>query len=106
MLTIAVCSIHIKMAKPLPETSFTSTRINPSTFLIIEDDSYDEQPYIYVKIYPNHLLITDTGCNSPRSPKATITSLRTYIETYPQPENDHKPLNPVETLKQYIIVLT
>ncbi|KAE8451095.1 hypothetical protein EG329_004767 [Mollisiaceae sp. DMI_Dod_QoI] len=88
---------------PPPSTSFISRRVNDSTFLIIEDDSYGEQPYIYIKIYPNHLLITDTGCNSPRQDGLSLTSLRQYIETYPLPLNNHQPLNP-SGKKHYIIL--
>ena len=87
----------------LPTTSFVSRRVNSSTWVIVEDDSYGEQPYIYVKIYPNHLLITDTGCNSPRSKKPTLTSLREYLEKYPLSLNEHRSLNP-NGRKQYIIV--
>jgi glyoxylase-like metal-dependent hydrolase (beta-lactamase superfamily II) len=87
----------------LPIASFVSRRVNPSTFVVVEDDDYGEQPYIYVKIYKDHLLITDTGCNTPRSKAPSLTSLREYLETYPIPLNDHQCLNPGGR-KQYIIV--
>jgi glyoxylase-like metal-dependent hydrolase (beta-lactamase superfamily II) len=87
----------------LPTTSFVSRRVNSSTFLIIEDDSYGEEPYIYAKVYSDHLLITDTGCNSPRSKTPSLTSLRQYLETYPLPQNDHRSLNPGGK-KQYVII--
>jgi glyoxylase-like metal-dependent hydrolase (beta-lactamase superfamily II) len=96
-------TVGISMAVPLPTTSFVSRRINSSTFLVIEDDSYNEQPQIYIKIYDNHLLITDTGCNSPRSKLASITSLRTYLETFPLPLNNYRPLNPGGE-KKYVII--
>jgi glyoxylase-like metal-dependent hydrolase (beta-lactamase superfamily II) len=86
-----------------PTTSFVSRRVNSSTFVVVEDDSYGEQPYIYVKIYPHHLLITDTGCNSPRSKKPSLMSLRKYLETYPLPLNGDQSLNPNGN-KQYIII--
>jgi glyoxylase-like metal-dependent hydrolase (beta-lactamase superfamily II) len=86
-------------------TSFITKRINPTTYLIIEDDSYSEQPHIYIKIYPNHLLLTDTGCNSSRTPNLTITSLRQHLETFPLPQNNNRPLNP-HGLKRYIIICT
>jgi glyoxylase-like metal-dependent hydrolase (beta-lactamase superfamily II) len=89
--------------QPLPSTSFVSRRVNASTFLIIEDDSYGEQPYIYAKIYSNHLIITDTGCNSPRSTEPSLTSLRQYVETYPLALNQGQPLNPYGK-KHYIII--
>ncbi|KAG0651700.1 hypothetical protein D0Z07_2088 [Hyphodiscus hymeniophilus] len=86
----------------LPITSFISRRVNSSTFIVCEDDSFGEQPYIYVKAYEDHLLITDTGCNSPRSSRPSLTSLKEYLETYPVPLNDHRPLNPGGK-KRYII---
>lgn len=97
-------SMHSVTEKsPLPVTSFVSRRVNSSTFVIVEDDMYGEQPYIYVKIYSHYLLITDTGCNSPRSKKPSLTSLREYLETYPLPLNEHQPLNP-DGNKQYVII--
>jgi glyoxylase-like metal-dependent hydrolase (beta-lactamase superfamily II) len=92
-------------SSPSPVTSFVSRCINSSTFLIIEDDSYGEHPHIYVKIYPNHLLITDTGCNTPRSKKPSLTSLRQYLETHPIRSNNDECLNP-DGQKKYIILCT
>jgi glyoxylase-like metal-dependent hydrolase (beta-lactamase superfamily II) len=80
-----------------------SRRVNLTTFLIIEDDRDGEQPHIYVKIYPNHLLITDTGSNIPRSKEASFTSLRQYLEAYPIPSNSNKCLNE-DSKKKYIII--
>jgi hypothetical protein len=77
-----------------PSTSFVSRRVNNSTFLVIEDDGYGEQPHIYVKIYPEYLLISDTGCNKPRSKKLSLTSLREYLENYPVSWNENRCLNP------------
>ncbi|TVY34048.1 hypothetical protein LSUB1_G007559 [Lachnellula subtilissima] len=91
------------MAYSLPSTSFFSSRVNSSTFLIIEDDSYGEQPYIYVKVYPDHLLVTDTGCNSPRSKNRSLISLRQYLETFPLASNNQQPLNP-NGVKAYVIL--
>jgi glyoxylase-like metal-dependent hydrolase (beta-lactamase superfamily II) len=84
-------------------TAFSCTRLNATTFLIIEDDSFGEQPHIYVKIYTNLIVISDTGCNSPRNIHKTITSVRDYIETYPTPSNDNSPLNP-KGQKPYFIL--
>lgn len=84
-------------------TSFVSRRVNPSTFLFIEDDRYGEQPHIYVKVYPNYLLITDTGSNMPRSKEASFTSLRQYLEAYPVPSNNNECLNE-DNKKKYIII--
>jgi glyoxylase-like metal-dependent hydrolase (beta-lactamase superfamily II) len=85
-----------------PTTSFLSKRINKSTFLVIEDDVYGEQPYIYVKIYPDYILVTDTGCNSPRNP-CLIASLRTYLETSKLQVNEGQALNP-NGEKKYVII--
>lgn len=84
-------------------TSFISRRVNGSTFLVIENDHYGEQPYIYVKLYPNHVLLTDTGCNSPRSKDRSVTALREYLETWPLSINDGQCLNPGGK-KSYVII--
>lgn len=84
-------------------TSFISRRVNGSTFLVIEDDGYGEQPYIYVKVYEQYLLLTDTGCNNPRSKAPSLTSLRDYLETYPVLQNKGQCLNP-HGKKEYVIV--
>lgn len=91
------------MVTSLPTTSFVSRRVNSSTFLVVEDDSYGEQPYIYVKIYPNHVLLTDTGCNSSRSKNRSVTSLRQYLENFPLSSNNYQSLNP-DGAKGYIII--
>jgi hypothetical protein len=56
------------ITSPIPSTSFTASRVNDTTFLVIEDDSYGEQPYIYAKLDPvEHIMIlSDTGCDSPK----------------------------------------
>jgi glyoxylase-like metal-dependent hydrolase (beta-lactamase superfamily II) len=87
----------------LPTTSFISRRVNESTFLVIEDDGYGEQPYIYIKIYREFLLLTDTGCNNPRSTASSLTSLRQYLETYPVPQNRNQCLNPTGK-KAYVVI--
>jgi len=91
------------MANSVPSTSFISRKINASTFLVIEDDIYGEEPYIYVKVYANHLLVTDTGCDSPRSKNRSLTSLRQYLETFPLSSNGNRSLNPNGS-KAYIII--
>lgn len=113
ILTHGELSSHLEMAatslsfatngSSLPTTSFVSRRVNLSTFVVVEDDSYGEQPYMYVKIYPEYLVITDTGCNSPRSNDRSLTSLREYLETYPLPLNGNQILNPGGK-KRYIII--
>lgn len=89
----------------LYSTSFVSRRLNPSTFVLSEDDSYGEQPYIYVKLGFNSVIITDTGCNSPRDKTIKLTSLRQFIEEYPIPSYNNQSLNP-NGEKPYIIICT
>jgi len=50
-----------------PISSFTTTRVNPSTFLVTENDLYKEHPQIFVKVHPKApvLIISDTGCDEP-----------------------------------------
>ncbi|KAL2063545.1 hypothetical protein VTL71DRAFT_5350 [Oculimacula yallundae] len=86
-----------------PSTSFTSTRVNESTLLVIEDDAFGEGPYIYVKIYPQHILLNDTGCNNPRQKHQSLTSLRQYLENYPLSILDGQCLNPGGQ-KKYVII--
>lgn len=108
-------------------SSFSATRLNPSTFVIAEDDSYGEQPLIYAKIYsdPPVLVLTDTGTNSPSkrskhgiillspqdrnkyltTPTARFTTLRSFLENCPVATNENKPLNPGGHLK-YITIIT
>ncbi|CZS99003.1 uncharacterized protein RAG0_07519 [Rhynchosporium agropyri] len=84
-------------------TSFTCIRVNDSTFLIIEDDAFGEEPYIYAKIYSDHILLTDTGCNFPRQKHQSFNSLRHYLESYPLTINGGKCLNPGGQ-KKYVII--
>ena len=93
------------------KSSFKLKFINPTTALILEDDSYFEQPLIYVKIYPDFLIITDTGTNSPREKQSSSTSLslRRYLETvpvqHPAPHGKYEPLN-AGGKKRYVIICT
>lgn len=52
----------------LEGTSFVVERVNDTTFLIIEDDSWSERPYVYAVLHPTLpvLILSDTGCDSPR----------------------------------------
>lgn len=74
---------------------FKHSRLNPTTFLIREDDVYEEHPFIYVKIYddPPLIVLSDTGCGGISS-EFKPTNLREYIETYPIPTLAGKPMNP------------
>ncbi|KAG6991303.1 hypothetical protein G7Y79_00054g089320 [Physcia stellaris] len=93
---------------------FVCNRLNDDTFLIVEHDSYDEHPFIYVKVYhdPPLLVLSDTGCGGVytqvTSPSAN--TIRDYIETHPVLDNDNKPLNPHDRTgkpeKQYLIICT
>ncbi|KAL3422193.1 hypothetical protein PVAG01_06349 [Phlyctema vagabunda] len=84
-------------------TSFVSRRVNQTTFMIIEDDAFGEQPNIFVKLYASCLLITDTGCNTPRRKNLDVTNLRDFLEQCPVPANENKPLNPKGS-KRYVII--
>ena len=94
-----------------PSTCFSCKKLNDTTFLITEDDRYEEKPFIYVKIYehPKLLVISDTGCGGNTSSGSSDT-LRSFIETYPVPHNNHKPLNPRldggEPCSKYLIICT
>lgn len=50
------------------DSSFSVTRVNATTFLIVEDDSWGEHPHIYAVLHPTAplLILSDTGCDSPR----------------------------------------
>lgn len=54
-------------AKEHASSSFTAKRVNQSTFVIREDDLYEEHPLIYVKIHCKVplIILSDTGCNEP-----------------------------------------
>jgi glyoxylase-like metal-dependent hydrolase (beta-lactamase superfamily II) len=91
---------------PNPPTCFTAQRLNQTTFLIVEDDKYHEQPFIYVKIQPKAIIVIDIGCGgASKNPDAQLKSLRGFIETYPVESNDDSPLNPDGT-KAYVVILT
>ena len=44
-------------------TSFTADRVNETTFVIVEDDSWHEKPHIYALLHPTLpvLILSDTG---------------------------------------------
>ncbi|KAH7024296.1 beta-lactamase-like protein [Macrophomina phaseolina] len=98
-------------AKP-PSTSFAATGLNRTTFLITEDDSFGEHPFIYAKLHPRLplLILSDTGCNSPRDSSVVISKLRSFLEEYPVPANGGKPLNPRDEYghpeRQYVVIVT
>ncbi|CAK4033703.1 Hypothetical predicted protein [Lecanosticta acicola] len=90
-------------------SSFTTKKINSTTFVIREDDAYGEHPFIYVKLHPLApvIIISDTGCDEPseKYKHARYTHLRPYLETHPVKSNNNQPLNPSGKL-QYLILLT
>jgi glyoxylase-like metal-dependent hydrolase (beta-lactamase superfamily II) len=79
-------------------TCFSCTRLNNSTFLIIENDDFDEKPFIYAKVYkePPILVLCDTGCGGkPSMDGKPADTLRNFLENYPVKDNGNKPLNPL-----------
>lgn len=92
--------------RPLPSSCFTCTRLNPTTFLIVEDDQWGEMPFIYAKIYSSVIVLIDTGCGgAAKDPSVELTSLRKFIETYPVEDNGGRPLNP-NGQRGYAVVCT
>jgi hypothetical protein len=92
------------LVNPSNKTSFTVTRLNGSTFRVVEDDKFIERPFIYVKLYSAVIVVIDTGCNAPRYPELPVTTLRSFLETIPVEHNDQKPLNPNGALPYAIII--
>lgn len=88
-----------------PSTCFTCTRLNDTTFLIVEDDKWSEYPFIYAKVYASILVLIDTGCGGAAKDNATVqvTSLREFLETCPVDDNDSQPLNP-GSHKDYAVI--
>lgn len=87
-----------------PTTCFSCTRLNRSTFKIVEDDKYHEYPFIYVKITEHVLVLIDTGCGGATDDKKVeLTSLRAFLETYPVESNEHAPLNE-HGFKDYVVI--
>ena len=94
---------------------FECSRINTTTFVILERDKYEEYPFIYVKLYdgPPLVVISDTGCGGPDRHQIRSSNhhgLRDFIETSPILPNGDKPLNPRDTdgkvSRKYIIICT
>jgi hypothetical protein len=93
-------------ATPPPTSCFTCTRQNSTTFRIVEDDKWYEQPLVYVKITQDALVLVDTGCGgAARDPRVELTGLRDFLETYPVEDNDGKPLNEGGE-RDYVVVCT
>ncbi|KAK0281318.1 hypothetical protein LTR91_011635 [Friedmanniomyces endolithicus] len=98
------------MAKPHDSsTSFSTRRINATTFVIREDDSFAEHPLIYAKLHPKApvIVLSDTGSDAPSEEHKhdKYIHLRAHLEHCPIPDNNYQPLNPSGKLK-YIIICT
>ncbi|MCJ1421472.1 hypothetical protein MMC32_007836 [Xylographa parallela] len=80
------------------QTVFSCKRLNSSTYLIVENDRYEERPFIYAKVVRAHalLLLSDTGCGGGKisKPGLPTDTLRNFLETFPIADNGKKPLNP------------
>jgi len=90
---------------------FLCTRVNPTTFVIVENDKYAEHPFIYVKIYANLVVLSDTGCGgSADASRPSESTLRHFIETSPVVVNGRRPLNPRQEdgkpSKGYLVICT
>ncbi|KAL2203586.1 Metallo-hydrolase/oxidoreductase [Sarocladium strictum] len=85
--------------------AFSCRRHNRTTFVLQEDDKWGEQPLIYAKLYPRHIVVIDSGCGgSLHSPGRDIT-LRRFLETVPVADNGDQPLNP-SGKRQYTLICT
>jgi len=90
----------------LPTTCFTCTKLNNTTFLIVEDDAFREHPFVYIKIYDSTIVLFDTGCGGATTDESIeLRSLRKFLETYPVVDNDSQPLNPGGE-KEYVVICT
>ena len=97
---------YIEALSDAPTTCFTCTRVNPSTFLVVEDDKYLEQPFIYVKVTLHALVVIDTGCGgAARDQHVKLTCLKDFLETFPVPDNNNEPLNE-GGCKPYVVICT
>ena len=72
---------------------FQSSKLNSTTFLIIEADDYKENPFIYAKVLEKHVVLIDTGCGGVPG-RIETTSLKAYIESHPLAFADNQPINP------------
>ena len=87
-------------------TCFTCSRLNATTFAIVEADKWDELPIIYAKVYASMsvLVLIDTGCGGAAKDKSgELTSLRAFIETCAVTDNGGRPLNPAGE-KDYVVI--
>ena len=90
---------------------FSCTRVNATTFVIVENDQYAEHPFIYVKTYKDIVVLSDTGCGgSADASNPSQSALRDFIETSPIDLNGNCPLNPRKEdgkpSKKYLVICT
>lgn len=92
---------------PLPgSTCFSASRLNDTTFQIVEDDKWAERPIIYAKVYPSTIVLLDTGCGgATRDPRVELKSLRIFLETFPVADNGNSPLN-LSGERSYLVICT
>lgn len=93
------------------EEKFLCTRVNSTTFVIVEDDEYAEHPFIYARIYESLVVLSDTGCGSSAdAPEHSQSTLRNFIEASPIVANGGRSLNPRQEngkpSKKYLIICT
>ncbi|EEU43654.1 uncharacterized protein NECHADRAFT_82658 [Fusarium vanettenii 77-13-4] len=94
------------MSRTAQTTCFSANRLNSTTFVICEDDKWSENPLIYAKLFPNSLVLIDTGCGgAAKDPTVELKSLRTFIETYPVADNEDEPLNK-DGSRNYVVICT
>ncbi|KAI7185527.1 hypothetical protein KC316_g3987 [Hortaea werneckii] len=90
-------------------SSFTTRRVNKSTFVVQEHDAYGELPLIFVKVHPTVpvVIVSDTGCDEPskKHKDDNYIHLRHYLENYPISCNNNLPLNHGGE-KRYLIICT
>ena len=102
-------SLHLEAKS---SSSFICSRLNSTTFVIHENDKFEEHPFIYVKVYdePPILVLSDTGCGGCADEDSHSKNLREYLETCPIDSNHGQPLNPLNLSgkgsKKYMIICT
>lgn len=101
--TVATLLLRTAIASGPDATNYYSgTKLNNSTFRIIEADKYSQIPFIYAKVYATTIVLIDTGCGGPTNDE--VDSLQAFLETVPIAANDNKPINP--SAKPYTIIST
>ncbi len=67
--------------------AFQATRLTTSTFKIVEyDDIFNEHPFIYAKVFPDVLILVDSGCGgATENPNINVKELREFSRRSPSP---------------------